>query len=137
MDDPTLPDTVLRNISVPRITMAITALVIYLVTIHMIRKERLREAYSIMWLLAATVILVVALLGDLPKWLQKMTAVPFATISVGMTLVLLLVIVFHFALVVSRLDKENKRLAQKMAVMNNRLEELERQGDETDEGKGD
>ena len=54
-------------------------------------------------------------------------------------LISLLVIVFHFSMVVSRLDRENKRLAQQVAFLANRLGEHEKESsdEKTDDTSSD
>ena len=119
---------------VVRIVLALTSLLVFLVTFHMIRKERLREGYSILWLVAAGAIFLMAVFLDVIFYIHRETGLAYISQIIGVSLLLLLVIVFHFSLVISRLDKENKRLAQHVAVLANKLSEQEKKLPPDDSG---
>ena len=123
------------KMAIIRIALAVTSLAVFLVTFHLIRKERLKEGYSIVWLVAATAILAFAIW---PRWafaIQHKTNISYLSVMLGLSLLLLIVIVLHFVTVISRLDSENKRLAQHLAVLNHRLEQMEQAHQETEEGR--
>jgi hypothetical protein len=123
------------KMAIIRIALAVTSLAVFLVTFHLIRKERLKEGYSIVWLVAAMAILAFAIW---PRWafaIQHKTNISYLSVMLGLSLLLLIVIVLHFVTVISRLDNENKRLAQHLAVLNHRLEQMEQAHQETEEGR--
>jgi len=121
-----------KGLTIVRVALAVTSLAVFLVTFHLIRKERLKEGYSIMWLVAATAILAFAIW---PHWvfeIQRRYSVSYQTIMLGVSLLLLIIIVLHFVTVISRLDSENKRLAQHLAVLHHRLDQMEQAHQETE-----
>lgn len=100
--------------------------VLFLGILELVRRRRMLERYALVWLLAAVVLLGLAVWrGLLAQVAQAMGIVTPANglfvIAFGFVLVLLL----HFSLAVSRLSDQNKVLAQRLAL----LEERERRPD--------
>ena len=94
----------------------------------MVRRRRLLERYALLWLFSAVVIL------GLAVWRGALEQVAHAVgiysppnalffIAMGFILVLLL----HFSAAVSRLADQSKVLAQRQAIVEQQLRELERQ----------
>ena len=68
--------------------------------LEMVRRRKLREEYSILWLFGSAVILVLSLKQG---WL------------VGILFILLILI--HFSIAISKLHQMNKKMAQEIALM--------------------
>lgn len=102
------------------------AAVLLLIVLELVRRRRLLERYALLWLLAAFVTLVLAgwrgALERLANGLGIIDA-PNALffVAVGFIIVLLL----HFSAAVSRLTDQTKILAQRLAIMEQRMHELE------------
>lgn len=93
-----------------------------LVVLEMVRRRRLLERYALVWLLAAAVLLTLAVWrGALERLAEAfgILAAPNALffIALGFTLVLLL----HFSAAVSRLTDQSKLLAQRLALLEERV----------------
>jgi|SRR3954447_21373554 len=103
------------------ITSGLLALVFELV-----RRKRLMERYALLWLFSATVLLALAVWRGLLETIAHTVGIYYApsalfAIAFGFVLVLLL----HFSLVISRLADQNKVLAQRVGLMELRLDEAE------------
>jgi len=107
--------------------LAILAAVFLLVIVlEMVRRRRLMERYALLWMLAALVILALAVwqgalnrLADLLGIYSAPNALFF--IAVGFVLLLLL----HFSAAMSRLADQSKVLAQRQAILEQQVRELE------------
>jgi hypothetical protein len=95
-----------------------SALLLFFV-LELLRRRRLGEPYAILWLLASVVLLVLSVWNDLLA--EVSDAVGIATpanalfaVAFGFILALLL----SFSVVISRLSRENKLLAQELARLN-------------------
>ena len=103
-----------------------SALLLYI--LEMVRRRKLREEYSILWLAGSVVILVLSLKQD---WLIGIALAagiaypPSFLFLVGILFILLILI--HFSIAISKLHMMNKKMAQEIALMKNR------QGKKTDE----
>jgi hypothetical protein len=98
------------------------------VVFELLRRKRLMERYALLWLFASAVLLALAL------WKGLLTTVAHAigiyyppsalfVLAFGFILVMLL----HFSLVISRLADQNKVLAQKLGILEQRLDERDAQ----------
>ena len=98
-----------------------------LLIIELVRRRKLREEYSWLWLMTGSVILVLALWFNLLKWITHLVGAitPSSTIFLCAFLFLIL-ISLHFSVVISRLANRNKELAQRYALLELELDELKK-----------
>ncbi len=102
------------------------ALILPLTVLELVRRRRLQERYSLLWLLTGLVIVLLAAWPDALGLLARMTGIAtpvnalFATAGAFIVVVLL-----HFSTVISRLSQENTRLAQHIGLLHERVRELE------------
>jgi hypothetical protein len=98
-----------------------------LFVLELVRRRALMERYALLWLLASFVILGLAIwdeaLGMIARELGILSA-PNALFFVAIAFVLLLLL--HFSAAMSRLTDQSKVLAQRHAMLEERLRELER-----------
>ena len=98
-----------------------------LFVLELVRRRALMERYALLWLFSSIVILVLAIwdeaLGLLARQLGILSA-PNALFFVAIGFVLLLLL--HFSAAMSRLTDQSKVLAQKQAMLEERLRDLER-----------
>ncbi len=107
---------------------ALAALLLVLVVLELIRSRRLRERYALLWLLTGVVLLVLSAwrggLNTIAGWLG-VTGYPPAVLFAVATLFILLVLL-HYSTVISRLSDQNTILAQRLALLEERLGRSER-----------
>lgn len=98
-----------------------------LLVVELVRRRKLREEYSWLWLMTGTVILLLALWFDLLKWMTHLVGAitPSSTIFLFAFLFLIL-ISLHFSVVISKLTDRNKELAQKHALLESEFNELKK-----------
>ena len=105
---------------------------LFFIVFELVRRRRLMERYALLWLFSTVVLLGLAVWKQLLEEVAGAIGIFYApsalfVIAFGFILVLLL----HFSLVISRLADQNKVLAQRMGIMQQRLDELEaRDGDQ-------
>jgi hypothetical protein len=90
---------------------------------ELVRRRRLMERYALLWLFASALMLALAVWRELLETLATAVGIAYApsalfAIAFGFVLVLLL----HFSLVTSRLTEQNKVLAQRMALLQQRID---------------
>lgn len=99
-----------------------------ILVIELVRRRKLREDYSLLWLATAVVLIVLSLsrplLDRLAELLGIITYPPAALFLVA--IVFMLAILLHFSTVLTRLARENKELAQQMSLLRWELTELRR-----------
>ena len=102
------------------------ALGLLLFVLELVRRRALMERYALLWLFSSVVILVLAIwddaLGLMARQLGIVSA-PNALFFVALAFVLLLLL--HFSAAMSRLTDQSKVLAQRQALLEQRLGEVE------------
>jgi hypothetical protein len=87
--------------------------------VELVRQRKLREDYSLLWLATAIVLIVLSLsrplLNQLAALLGVITYPPAALFLVA--IIFMLTILLHFSTVITRLSRENKQIAQEMAIL--------------------
>jgi hypothetical protein len=111
-----------------QIIIGLLSLALLLITFELIRKERLREEYSILWLFTGMVTLVFSLWPEffLSQFIAKITGIFYLSAVVVIAFLFLLLIVLHFSVVISKLASQNKVLAQRHALLELEFKELKR-----------
>ena len=117
--------------------VAIAATLVLLgVVLELVRRKRLMERYAIVWLFSGLVLLVFAIWGGLLDRMAEALGVAYPPnalflIAFGFVIFLLL----HFSLAISRLSDQSKVLAQRLALLEQRLASrgYEEPGGEEDE----
>jgi len=95
---------------------ASAALLLYI--LEMVRRRKLREEYSILWLFGSAVILVLSVKQDWLVGIAHAVGIvypPSFLFLVGILFILLILI--HFSIAISKLHQMNKKMAQEIALM--------------------
>jgi hypothetical protein len=103
---------------------------LFLIILELVRRRRLMERYSLLWLLSAATLLVLAVWKGLLQTVSHAIGIHTASnalFAIAFGFVLLLLI--HFSLVISRLADQNKVLAQKIGLLEHRLRRQEARGE--------
>lgn len=86
--------------------------------LELVRERRLKEEYSLLWLVTAIVLIVLSVSRQLLDTLASTIGIfypPSALFVVA--LAFLLFILLHFSTVLTRLSHENKQIAQQVAIL--------------------
>ncbi len=102
------------------------SVILLLVTFELIRKKKLREEYSILWLFTGLAILIFSLWPEffLSQFFVRITGIFYLSAVVLIAFLFILLIVFHFSVVISKLTDRNKELAQRHALLELEFREL-------------
>jgi hypothetical protein len=107
------------------------AAVILLTVLEMVRRRRLMERYALLWVFSAGVLLALAVWsGALAKISHAIGVIypPNALFYIAIGCIVLLLL--HFSSVVSRLSDQSETLAQRQALLDERLHRQEQLADE-------
>ncbi len=102
------------------------AAVLLLTVLEMVRRRRLMERYALLWLFSAVVLLALGIWRSALETISRAVGVIYPPnalffIAIGFILLLLL----HFSSAVSRLSDQSKLLAQRLALLEERLRRQE------------
>jgi hypothetical protein len=100
---------------------------LFSVVFELVRRRRLMERYALLWLFSTTVLLALAVWKGLLEKLASAVGIFYAPSALfAVAFACILVMLLHFSLVISRLVEQNKILAQRVGLLSERVEQLER-----------
>jgi hypothetical protein len=102
------------------------AVALLFIVLEMVRRRRLMERYALLWMLSATIILALSVWQDALNVMARQLGIasgPNALFLVALAFILLLLL--HFSAAMSRLSDQSKVLAQRQAILEQRLRRFE------------
>lgn len=105
-----------------RVEVIILAVIVWVLIFELVRRKRLMERYAILWLVAGLTVLVLGVWKGLLTTLSNAVGIyypPSALFAVAFVFVLAMLV--HFSTTVSRLSEQNKILAQRLALLQQRI----------------
>ena len=105
------------------IAASIASLLLLLIVLELIRGRRLKERYALLWIVTGLVLLVLSAwrggLNTIAGWVG-VNGYPPAVLFAVATL-FILVVLLHYSTVISRLSDQNSILAQRVALLEERV----------------
>ena len=99
------------------------AVVIALVVVFYMRRWRLREEYSLLWLFLSAALVILTIDQGVMEWAARRLDVSYSpAVLFFLALAFVAVMLFHYSLEISRLSDQNKMLAQEMSLLRAKLE---------------
>ena len=104
----------------------VTALLVLIVVIEMLRRRRLRERHAALWLIAGAVALIVGIFPQTLGWAAHLVGVEVPTNLVFfVSIALLFLVALQHSAEVTLLESKARDLAERVALQDIRLRELE------------
>lgn len=116
-----------------RLTLTVAALGCLLIVfiLRAIRRESVRVEYSLVWLAVVAAFVAMVLSPAAMEWIQGMVGLDDSAIVILLLAVVLIAMVsFHYAKILSRLRDDNIALVQRVAILQLRVQELEKRSRE-------
>ena len=113
-----------------QIVAIVGSAVLLLVVLELVRRRRLQERYALLWMGSAIVLLALAIWRGGLTWVADRLGIaypPNALFFIAFGFILLLLL--HFSAAVSRLTDQSKVLAQRLALLEERVDRTEPAGD--------
>lgn len=105
----------MQSIQIIAITFSLSILI---AVIDLIRRGKLKEQYSLLWLVSSFILLILSLWRELLHNISHLAGVAYPpALLFLLAFLFLLVIVLHFSVVISDLSEKNKRLAQEVGIL--------------------
>lgn len=110
-----------------RIEVIIAGLAICAVIFELVRRKHLLERFALLWLAAGVAVLFLAIWQGLLTTLSHAVGIYYPPAALfGLGFLFVLVMLLHFSITVSRLSDQNKILAQRLALLQQELEDERR-----------
>jgi hypothetical protein len=110
------------NAQIQVIAIVGSVLVMVFVT-QLIRQRRLREEYALLWFIASVGMIVISVWRGLLDRAAQLLGVAYApSLLLLGGIVVGFILAIHFSLSLTKLSEQNKKLAQELALLANRIE---------------
>jgi hypothetical protein len=109
-----------------QITAIVLSAMMLIITIELIRRNRLREDYALLWLAGGLVMLVLSVWPGSIKLLARLTGTVYPPSAIFVAAIVTVIwLLLHFSVIVSTLTARLIKLSQRMAILEMRIVELE------------
>ena len=106
-----------------QVIAAVLALGLALYVLDLVRRRRLSEEFSVLWVIATVVIAVLGFSTPLLQFITRALGVLYESSTVfAVGLGFVLIMLLHFSVKMSRLTHENHVLARELALLQHELE---------------
>jgi len=110
---------------VHRIALGVLSVALFGMVLELVRRERLKERYALLWLGTSAAGLVVGIFPGVIVWFAETFHFQMITTLFVVSFVYVLGIVLSFTVIISRLSERNRRLAQDVALLSHRVQRME------------
>jgi hypothetical protein len=108
-----------------RMVALIVSVGMLILIIELVRRRKLREEYSWLWLLTVSTILLLTVWFGLLRWITLLIGAMIPSSTIFMLAFLFLIFIsLHYSVVISRLTNRNIELAQRYAFLELELNDL-------------
>jgi hypothetical protein len=112
--------------------------VLLLVVLELVRRRRLHERYALLWLVCTVFLLGLAIWRDALAKVAALVGIAYPPNALFfLAFAAILVVLLHFSVVISRLSDQTKVLAQRLAMLDERLRRQEVPAEEAEVGGRD
>ena len=99
---------------------------IFVVVIELIRRNHLKERYSLIWLTTSLVLIIFSVWRRLLDYISLKLGIYYPpSFLFLLAITFLIVLLLHFSTIISSLSEKNKHLAQEVGIIKTRLAALE------------
>jgi hypothetical protein len=113
------------NIQTTQYIAIAVSISLFLYILYLVRKKKIKEEYSLLWLSSSAVFIVFSIWRDGLEYFARLIGIAYPPAALFLILMLaIFLILIEFSVNISRLSERNKILAQELALLKHELEEL-------------
>ena len=107
--------------------VVVLGLLVLLFVLNQVRRKKIREEYSLLWILSAVVLLLSATFIKSVERLSHLVGIYYPPAFLFLIAILMvLTLQFHFSTVISNLREQNRNLTQDLGILGAEVRELKR-----------
>jgi hypothetical protein len=110
---------------VHRIALLVLSIGLFLLVIELVRREMLRERYALLWLATSLIGVIIGIFPTLIERIALSLHFQLLTTLYAVSFMYTLGIVLAFSVIISKQIERNRILAQEVALLANRIDQLE------------
>ncbi len=116
----------------------VIAIVMVLAVLHMLRRGKLREKYTVLWLVVGGLTIVLGIFPQLLDWAASLVGIRVpANLLFALAIVLLVGVSLHVSRELTILEDETRILAEEVAILRASVDSLQRAADAPPAAKPD
>lgn len=105
----------------------LVSVILLLVIFNFIRMQRLKIRYALLWIITCLMMITFSVWRRLIDDIAQAMGIYYPpSVLFIFAFLFLLAIVFHFSIVISNLAEQNKKLAEEVALLRQKIEEMEK-----------
>ena len=105
----------------------IFSIVLLIFIFELIRRKKIREQYSLLWLFFSIIFVVLSIWREGLDAFAKLVGIDYAPSALFLLLVLaIFLILIQFSIIISRLSEENKKLSQESGLLKLEIDEIKK-----------
>lgn len=108
-----------------RVMMGFVSVLVLLITLESTRRARLQERYALLWVATALVILICVFFPNVVNLLRLLMGMNYTAAVMSVAFTFLTLVLFHFSISMSISQGKQSRIAQRLALLEARVRELE------------
>lgn len=107
-----------------KVFAVIASILIVLIVVELVRRRKLQEEYSWLWLVTAALIILLVLWYDMLVFVTRLIGAiaPTTTLFI-FGLIFLMLISLHYSIQISRLSRQVKNMAQELAILRGQIDD--------------
>ena len=118
------------DISQIQIVAITVSLLLFLFIMYLIRSQRLKEEYSLLWIFFSVVFIVFSFWRNGLDYISEFLGVAYPPAALFMILLMaIFLILIEFSIIISKLSNKNKTLAQEIGMMKYEIEKIKKAED--------
>ena len=107
--------------------VVVLGLVVMLFVLNQVRRKKIREEYSLLWILSAAVLVLSATFIKSVEKLSHLVGIYYPPAFLFLVAILMVMVLqFHFSTVISTLREQNKNLTQDLGILEAEVKALRR-----------
>ena len=115
----------MEQISQIQIVAITVSIFLFLFIMYLIRSQRLKEEYSLLWIFFSLVFIVFSFWRSGLDYISDFLGVAYPPAALFMILLMaIFLILIEFSIIISKLADRNKSLAQEIGLLKQKLEEM-------------
>jgi len=116
----------MEGISQIQIVAIAVSIILFLFIMYLIRSQRLKEEYSLLWIFFSLVFMVFSFWRNGLDYVSEFLGVAYPPAALFMILLMaIFLILIEFSIIISKLSDKNKSLAQEIGLLKHRLKNVE------------
>ena len=110
------------------------SLIFLLMVLDSVRRQRLREAYALIWIFLAVGMILISLWTDILKFISDILGILYPPATLFLLLVVgILLLLFQYSIVISMHHERILRLTQEIALLKEKLNRTEKTNEPSDQ----